>query len=512
MTDGEMRRHPIAWSPLLALASIKLGVHLLQAGLLAWGYMTDELYYLDSVDRLDWGFVDHPPLSIAVLGAVRAMLGDSLLAIRILPAFLGAATIVVTGLMARDMGGGRIAQSLAGLMALTTLVYLAVCSFYSMNAIEVALWALAFLVVLRILNGGERHLWLLLGALLGLGLLNKASMLWFAAGFGVGLLLTPERRWLRTPWPWAAGAIALVCFLPFVWWQWRHAWPFIEFNRNAALYKVGRVSPLDFVLEQILAVNPVEAPLLLAGLVFCFASSDGRRYRAAAWIFIAVFLLLVFSGSARPHYLAPAFPIVLAAGAVAVERFAGGGAWLPRALAITLVIVAIIAAPLTMALLPPAATVAYQNVLGVRPREELERSGALAINLALLLHAEAVLKPITAVYDSLAPEERSRVEILTSYFGETGAVNVLGRKRGLPPSIGRHNQYGLWGPGNATGDLMIVVHDSEAQLREWFTSCERRAEIDCPYCMELLQSQAVYVCRHPLKPLSELWPQMKFYR
>lgn len=507
-----MQRHPPAWSALLALASIKVGVHLLAAGFLAWGYMTDELYYLDSVDRLGWGFVDHPPLSIAVLSVVRTILGDSILAIRILPALLGGATIVVTGLMAREMGGGRTAQGFAGLMALTTLVYVALDSFYSMNAIEVALWSFALFIVLRILNGGDRRLWLLLGALMGLGLLNKASMLWLAAGLGVGLLLTPERRWLRTPWPWAAAAISLACFSPFLWWQWRHGWPFVEFNRNAALYKVGHVSPFDFVREQALAVNPAAVPLILVGLVHCFASTDGRRYRAAAWIFITVFLLLVFSRSARAHYLAPALPIVLAAAGVAVERLARGRAWLPRTAAVALAIVAIVAAPLTMALLPPAATVSYQKALGLRPREELERSGTLPMNLALLLHAEAVLTPIATVFDSLSPEERRRVEILTSYFGETGAVNVLGRKRGLPPAIGRHNQYGLWGPGNATGNLMIVVHDSEAQLSEWFTSCERRADIDCPYCMELLQSQAVYLCHRSRKPLRELWPLMRFYR
>ncbi len=351
MTDGEPRRHATAWSVLLGLALIKVAIHLLAAGPLAWGYMTDELYYLDSVDRLDWGFVDHPPLSIAVLGVTRAMLGDSILAIRILPALLGGVTIVLTGLIAREMGGGRTAQGLAGLTALTTLVYLAISSFYSMNVIEVALWAFAIFVVQRILNDGDPRLWLLLGLVMGAGLLNKASMLWFAAGLGVGLVLTPERRWLRTPWPWAAGAIALVCFAPFVWWQWRHGWPFLEFNRNAALYKVGRVSPLDFVSEQVLAMNPVALPLIVAGLVYCFRTADGRRYRAAVWIFITVFLMLAFSGSARPHYLAPAFPIVFAAGAVAVERFAGGRAWLPRTVAAALVIVAALAAPLAMALL-----------------------------------------------------------------------------------------------------------------------------------------------------------------
>ena len=505
-------RPPVAWRLLLGLALIKLAVHALAAGPLAWGYMTDELYYLDSVDRLDWGFVDHPPLSIAVLGVVRALLGDSPLAIRLLPALLGSSVIVLTGLMARELGGGRTAQGLAALAGLTTLVNLAICSFYSMNAIDLALWSVAMYLVLRIINGADHRWWLMLGAVMGTGMLNKLSMLWFAMGLGVGLLLTPERRWLRTPWPWVAGGMALVGVAPFALWQSRHDWPFIEFNRNAAQYKIGHVSPIDFVAEQILAVNPVALPLVVAGIIYCFFTPAGRRYRAAMWIFLSVLMLLAFSGSARPHYLAPAYPIVLAAGAVAVEHVARRRAWLVPLTATALVIVAIVAAPLAMALLSPDATVAYQNALGIRPRDEIERGGALAIHLGLQLHAEAVLKPVQDVYASLSPDEQARVEILTSFFGETGAVNVLGRKRGLPPSIGRHNQYALWGPGDATGELMIVVHGSTADLGQWFSRCERRAGIDCPYCMELLQAQAVYLCHHARRPLRELWPEMKVYR
>ncbi|TMA33286.1 MAG: glycosyltransferase family 39 protein [Deltaproteobacteria bacterium] len=454
---------------------------------------------------------DHPPLSIAILGGVRALLGDSLFAIRVVPALLGGTTVVLTGLMAREMGGGRAAQGLAGLAALTNLVHLALDSFYSMNAIEIALWAVAMLLVLRIVNGGDRRHWLLLGVILGAGLLNKASMLWFGAGLGVGLALTPERHWLRTPWPWMAGVIAIGCFAPFVWWQWSNGWPFLEFNRNAAAHKIGHVTPIAFASEQILAMNPLAAPLVVGSLAYCWVTESGRRYRAAMWVFVTAFLLLAFSGSARSHYLAPAYPISLAAGSVAVERLARGRRWAIRLTATALSAVAIAAAPLAMPLLSPDATARYQNALGIRPRDEIQRSGGLPMHLALQLHAAAVLEPVAAVYASLPPDERSRVEILTSYFGETGAVNVLGRKLRLPRSIGLHNQYGLWGPGDARGELMIVVHAPEAELDAWFTTCERRASIDCPYCMELLQAEAVYLCRNARRPLRDLWPQMRMY-
>lgn len=223
---NEPRR--IAWRLLIGLAVVKLAVHLLAAGPLAWGYMTDELYYLDSIDRLDWGFVDHPPLCVALLGLVRAALGSSIFAIRIVPACLGAATVLLTGLIARELGGGRTAQGLAAVAALTSPVHLSMAMFYSMNPIDDALWPLAVWLLLRLINGGSARLWLLIGLVVGLGLLNKASMLWFGAGLAAGLLLTPERRWLRTPWPWAAASVAALCFAPFVWWQVQHDWPFLS--------------------------------------------------------------------------------------------------------------------------------------------------------------------------------------------------------------------------------------------------------------------------------------------
>ena len=177
-----------------------------------------------------------------------------------------------------------------------------------------------------------------------------------------------------------------------------------------------------------------------------------------------------------------------------------------------LVVTLVVALPVTTPILPPGLTARYIDALGLRPPEERERGGTLPMHLGLFFHAEAVLQPLQRVYATLTPEEQARVEILTGSFGETGAVNVLGPGRGLPPSIGRHNQYGLWGPGDARGELMLVPHGDESQLREWFESCERRAEIDCPYCMEQMDAQAVYLCRNARRPLRELWPQMRFYR
>jgi hypothetical protein len=502
---------PVAWAALLGMAAAKIVFHLVAAGSLAWGYMTDELYFLDSIDRLDWGFVDHPPLSIAILGAVRALAGDSIPAIRALPALLGGATVLLAGAMAREMGGRATAQALAALATLMSPVHMSMAMYFSMNPIDQFITTLAAFVLLLILNGGGARLWLALGVIVGAGLLNKVSMAWFAGGVAVGLLLTPERRWLRTPWPWAAAAIAALCIAPFVCWQQQNDWAFLEFSRNAAQNKVGWVSPWEFVWGQIEAANAPAAPLWIGGIAYGLFGGAMRRYRPAIWIFVAVLLLLAFSGSARPHYLAPVLTIAFAAGGVAVERFAADRRWLVATMAAAMIIGGAAAAPIALPLLPPEQTLAYIEAFGARPREEQQRGGLLPMHLGLFFHPEAVLKPVTEVYRGLSPDDQARVVILTSYFGETGAVNVLGRKRGLPRSIGRQNQYWLWGPGEAAGELMIVVHDSHDTLQRWFETCERKAEIDCAYCMELLQREAVYLCRQPRRPLRELWPEMKFF-
>jgi hypothetical protein len=505
-------RPAIAWKVLLALMAVKLALHAVSNGPLAWGYMTDELYFLDSTTRLQWGYVDHPPLSIAVLALLRPVTGDTVFAIRILPALLGAATVMVSGLLAREMGGGRTAQGLAALAALATPVMLTMSSYYSMNAFDELFWPLGMWLLLRLLNGGTPALWLALGATMGLGLLSKVSMLWFCAGIAAGLVLTPARRWLSTPWPWLAGLIALVMFAPYVLWNWANGWPFLEFSRNAAADKIGDVSLAAFAVQQVMVLGYVTAPLWVAGMVYGYTARETRRYRAALWVFVTAAAILALSGSSRPHYLAPAFPLAFACGAVLAERLAVRWRWLPAAVAAALLLTLVIAAPVTMPLLPPAQTVAYIDRLGLRPPEERERGGLLPMHLGLYFHAEALLGPLVQVYENLAPDERARAEILVNSFGEAGAVNVLGGARGLPHAIGRHNQYGLWGPGDASGEVMLVVDDNEDELRDWFEHCERRAEIECAYCMEMMDAQAVYLCHRARRPLREVWPQMRYYR
>lgn len=513
MSDGP--GPPIAWSLLLGLTAVKVLLHVVSSAWVAYGWVGDEFYFLDCTRHLAWGYVDHPPLSIAVLRLWTDLFGESMLAVRLLPAFSGCATIVLVGLMARELGGGWIAQGLAGLGVLSGPVYLAMGGYYSMNPIDQTLWAVAAYLLLRLINSGSPRTWLALGIVLGLGLLNKLSVVWLGCGILVGTLLTPHRRWLGTPWPWLAGGIALALCAPYLLWQAQHSWPVLEFTRNAALEKNVSAPPLVFLGLQVLAMHPVTLPFWLIGLAYLFLAKNARPYRMLGWVWLTVFLILMASGTARTYYLAPAMTIAIAAAGRAVEELGAQPAlrWFPAAATALLVLALVTGAPMSIPLLPPARYVAYERALGLAPPPETrDEPSELPLHFALRFHGPALVRAVAAAYESLSPDDREHAVILTDSFHEAGAINVLGPAVDLPSAIGTHNNYWLWGAGDAATEVFLVVAAMDSNLLTYFTSVERAAEIDCRWCMPWLQQKAVYVGRDPRQPLREVWPELKRFR
>jgi hypothetical protein len=515
MQDGSVvTSPPVPWHFLAALSAARLGLYLLTSGPLAYGYLSDEFYYLDCAQRLAWGYVDHPPLSIVLLRLVHATLGDSLLALRLLPTLAHCAAVVLVALLARELGGGRTAQRLAALAALVSPVYLGVTDFYSMNAFEPALWAAAALILARIANGADPRAWLLLGLVLGLGLLNKISMLWFGVGLAVGLVVTRERRWLATPWPWLAAVLAFALLAPYVLWQLQHGWPLLEFMQNAREQKMVAKSPLAFLTDQLLVMNPVLAPFWAAGLVYYFASQEGRRQQLLGWIWVGAFAVLVASGAVRANYLAPAYTPLLAAGGVVFEQLARrrDWRWLPAAAAGLFLVGAAAIAPMAVSLLPPARFVAYQRAIGIAPPvDQTGDLGPMPLHFALRFGWAELRTGVARAVASLSPEEREHAVVLGSWFGDTGMINLYRARDGLPPAIGGHNNYWLWGPGDATGEVLVAIAESDDELREWYADVRQVADVDCSYCLPDVARLRVYVCRQPRRPIADWWPEVKRY-
>jgi Dolichyl-phosphate-mannose-protein mannosyltransferase len=508
--EGSLRKEPIG-CPLVVFPLAKLVLQL--AAIPGYGFFRDEFYYVACSERLDWGYVDHPPLSILLLRVVRSAFGDSIWSIRLPPAVAGALTVLLVGLIARALGGGRFAQSLAMLCAIAAPVYLGLNHFYSMNALDLLLWAATAYVFVRLVERPSPARWLNLGLVLGLGLQNKISVLWLGFGLLVGLGATPFRRELRTPWPWAAAAVAAAVFLPHILWQVANGWPTLEFIRNATQQKMAPVAPTTFVLSQLRMMNWVTAPVWLAGLLWLLMAREGRAFRPLAFVYPTVFAILIASGTSRSGYLAPAYTWLLAAGGVALERSTEttGRAWV-RPVALGLVLLGgVLLAPFGLPVLPVEAYVRYGRAMGIVPTTAEKKELAELPQFYADMHGwDRTVETIARIVRSLPAEDQVKAVIFAPNYGVAGAVEFLGRAEGLR-AISGHNNYWLWGPEGATGEIVIVVGGDPDDLREIFGRFEQVATTDCGYCMPYENGMPIFLCREPRVDLRALWPTLKHY-
>ena len=491
------------------IAAVKLALHL-YAGR-HYGYFVDELYYLACARHLAWGYVDQPPLIALAAWLEHALLGDSLSAIRLLPALAGAAKVVLSGLIARELGGGRFAQGLAALCVLLAPGMLALDHFLSMNAFEPLFWMGCAYLAIRMARTGDTRLWLWFGLLAGVGLENKYSMAIFGFGIVLGLLLTIERRILRTKWLWIGGAIAFLVFLPNLLWNIHYHFPFLELQEN--IRRSGRnvpLPPLKFLIEEGLAMLPLSVPVWLGGLWFFFFRRDAKPFRFLGWAWL-VTALIIMAADPRIYYLFPAFPVLFAGGGVLWEQWLARPrlGWVKPVYGALMVLLGALLAPTLIPLLPPETYIRYSAFTHLQqPRVEMHKLGPLPQLFADQFGWQEMAATVAGVYNSLPPDVRARTAIFGQNYGQAGAIDLFGPRYGLPPAISGHQSYFLWGPRGYTGESMIVMDDSESQLESLFASVRKVAHVYHPYSMPY-EHFDVYYCRGLKQPLSVLWPHVK---
>ena len=495
---------------LLVIAAAKLLMHLATAS--RYGYFGDELYFMACGEHLDWGYVDQPPLVALVASVVRHTLGTSLLAVRLPSALAGAALVLLTGLLARALGGGRFAMGLSAVASGLAFVYVVMHYIFTMNAFEPLFWTGCAYVVVRIVKTGDQRLWLAFGAIAGLGLQNKYSMGVFAFALVVGVLLSPARRAFAKPWIWLGGALAFLIFLPNVIWNVQHGWPFFELMRN--IRASGRdvvLGPVAYVLRQVLNMNPANLPIWLVGLGWLLFSARGRAFRPLGWAFL-VTLATFIATKGKDYYLAPAFATLFAAGATGIEGFAASGRrrWL-RPAVVALQVPLLLYLPLGLPILPVDALLTYQERLGMTlpATEKAHARAALPHHFAWQFGWDEMVATVALAYHAMPPEEQARVAVIGNDYGQSGAVDLLGPKYGLPmKALGTHQSYWLWGPGDVSKNVFIVLGDRPEGLRRWCGSVEVVAELSHPWTA-VWEDKPVLVCREPRYPLREIWPKAK---
>ena len=494
---------------LLYLALLTILIHFLTNG--GYGYFRDEFYYMACGEHLAWGYVDQPPFAALMALVTRHLLGDSLFALRFFPAICGGLIVLLTGLMVRELGGGRYAQGLAAVAVIVAPVYLAIDNFFSMNCFDEVFWALAGYIVILILKEGDPKLWILFGLVAGLGLMNKYSMGFLGLGIVVGLVLTPARRQFLSKWLWLGGAIAFVIFLPHILWEIHNAFPTLEFIHNATATKNLPQTPLQFMAGSALGMHPLTLPIWLAGLAFFFLAKAGKPYRLFGWIYVSILALFLLT-KARPYYLSPAYLFLFAGGAVAIGAFVQqrNWNWLKPASLVLLLMGGAALAPYALPIFPLGIFLKYQEFIGFKPAtEERGELGKLPEQYADMFGWENMVATVAKVYDSLSPEEKQKCVIGASNYGEAGAIDFFGKKYGLPHAISGHNNYWIWGPGEKPGEIAIVVGGNPNAYHSMYEDVQQAATVVSEYARPFETDLPVYLCRRPKVTLQQVWPHLK---
>ena len=486
-----------------------------------YGYFRDEFDYIACGNHLQWGYVDQPPLIPFLTHISRAVLGDSLRRIRFIPAVASSLLVVQTAVLAREFGGRRYALLLAAICVVIAPQYLSNASLLTTNCLEPNLWmGCVYFAILAIKRQNPRY-WLWFGVIAGIGLEEKYSIALFGMGMVVGLLLTEQRRVFLNKWIWLGGLAAFLIFLPNLLWNLHYDWPFLQLIRNIKAENRDVVlGPLSYFGQQTLSLDPITAPIWLAGLFGLLFSRHLRPYRALGWCYLVSYATF-FVLHGKSYYLSPIYPMLLAAGAVIIEAGLDRPEtqrprlqWLKPTISITLLASGIHLLPIVVPVLSPQRFIAYTKTLPFKlPVTEHSHAGfALPQWYFDQFGWKEIADAAEAAWNAIPIDERRDCGIFAQDYGQAGAIDFFGGKHGLPGAMSGDRTYFLWGPRGYSGNCMIVLDDRQEVLqRYWERVSLATVSADNPYAGE--RDIPVFVCKgKKFESWTKVWPNLKRWR
>ena len=484
--------------PVLAwfIAAVFVAVELAVSG--RYGFQQDELYFIEAGRHVAFGYVDQPPLA-PLLTRITDVLGVTPTAVRVIPALAGGAVVIMAARFAALFGAGRFGRVLAALITACAPVVLGAVHLGNTTPLDLLAWAAVLLCATTALLRDRPRWWLGAGAAAGIGLENNNLMVMLLIGLALGLLLSGHRPILRTRWPWAGAGIAAVIWAPNVIWQATHGWP--QLAMSSALHQQNS-TPADYaggLPAQLLYLGLLVAPLLIAGFIRLWRTPE-LRFLAVTATLIALYVLAWVPG--KTYYTAGMAPAVLAAGAMAAER------WIARSRRPRLRRGILVAAPLA------GLAVALPGLLPVLPAgavHTLPASSQHSSTLGDTIGWPQLTRAVAAQDAALVRAGQPSTAIFTGYYAEAAALDVLGAAYPLPPVLSGHNTYWMWGPGQAS-DRTVLVVDALSQLRPYFASCRLLTTYHAPYQVQNNWTGIqIGVCTGPVAGWRTLWPHLKHY-
>ena len=472
-----------------------------------YGFFRDELYFIICGRRPDWGYVDQPPL-VPLLAAATQMFGQSLFLLRFEAAIFAAAAVFVTCRLVQQFGGAAFAQVFAALCVALSPVLVALGMKVGTDMPGLWLWPLGVLCIVRALDGRPRY-WLGAGLAFGCAFESKYSILFVIVAIVVGLLVAREWRTFATPWFWAGAGLGVAIALPNAVWQAAHGFPMEELLRNGQAGKNVVLGPFQFVLAELFITIPLLSLVWLAGLVWLFLQA---RLRWIGYAYLAL-LVMMIAFHAKHYYPADIYPVLFAAGAVALERWTAARTLIRPVFFALAVPAGLVLLPLVEPILPIDTFIAYRQALPLpdTSTENQRRRPKMQQDWADMFGWPELVATVAKVYDGLPAPDRAKAAIFADNYGEAAALDFFGGRYGLPPALSGHNQYFLWGPRGYDGSILIRVGGDEAGLRRRCASLQRAAVFEHPLVMPFESDLPIFVCRGLKPPLPQIWPLVKFY-
>lgn len=463
-----------------------------------YGFHRDELQTLSDALHLDWGFVAYPPFTPFVERIGIGIFGFSLVGLRLFSVIVQALAIVVSGLMARELGGRRLAQVTAALAVALSPLPLFEGTEFQYSSFDYLWWVLIAYFFIRLLKTENPRWWLAIGAAVGVGFQTKYTMGFYVAGILGGMLLTRARRFFLSPWFWGGSALAALIFLPNIVWQVRHGFISLHFLQHIHARDVGEGRANGFVRDQFrICANLFAAPLWIAGLVVFLRH---QRYRALALMYVIPLALFVI-GKGRGYYLAAAYPMLIAMGAAAGEQWLASLShfWRRTVEVAFFAGLVLIGAYFGALILPLAPS-------GPLMRFALSNNGDLREEIGW----EQLVRAVAGVRDSLPPEQRASAGVLVGNYGEQGAIEVLGRPYHLPTPISGTNSAWLRGYPTPPPSTLIVVGMSRRYADRILTSCRLAGHNGNSLGVhneESMDHPDIFVCGPPRLPWPQFWKE-----
>lgn len=507
MQKTHLKQLWLKWDVVILLATLKLALHLLTNT--NYGFHRDEYLYLELGNHLGWGYMEVPPV-IAALGKTALLLGGSLSVVRLFPTLVGVVTIILIGAMVRDLGGKKWAQAFACLAYILSPAFLRSNMLFQPVSFNQFCWFLSALLIVRLIKTENHKYWYWIGLVAGVGFLTKYSIGFFYAAFLAGIILTPHRKWLKTPYPYMAAGLALIIALPNILWQLNHNLPVVQHMSELSQTQLKNVEPLSFLTAQFV-MHQAASIIWLAGLIYLFIAKRLANYRVIGWIYLGILLLLLLL-SGKSYYTLGAYTMLLAVGGVAVENYLGNRARLPNYAMVGLLVI------LTIPVLPYGIPILSTNEMikycaYMKDTFSLDgplywedgRIHTLPQDYADMHGWEEMAAKVGRLYHSLSPTEQKSCLIYGGSYSHTSSINYYRGKYDLPEVYSFHGSHLIWAPDSLNFDRQIMIDDVPHTGSPFFESIVLADSIENPNARE---PGYIYYLTYPRIDVIKGWAQL----